>query len=462
VYDNTLSFTHYESLKSKEVELELIRSIEITNNTIAFDGQAEMIYIGPQVLSRYYRLELVGSPADTILNPLQRDYIGSVTFDFLDSFSDQKPSLVEVVGQDFSRRMKESDLRGGRQLQFGVITAESFVYGIGDDADAFFDAIEDAFRSNEQQYRSQLQKEQYRPGAINEDEDFGAVFKDLIRVSVKTNETSSGGSDDTTESDDLTWIIVFSVVLGLSFLFLVYRICKDCFLVKDGEQIKGESLTERKERKEKSLAERKERKESGGTVEEHNGPSNYFYGWRNSDQRAKEAPKDKSSRSVKKEGSNGSSPRGSGKNASRDDRSSNEKRPNSKKGDRVGSKSPKAHTGKKKPSGSQGKPSSSKTESTNRDTSDHKFLSPKSAGKRTPGTGSTASVGSTSKREPRRHISASKSFDNSTKRRLRSSSPPSEKKTASKQSNSRSKSSKKAEVKGFLGPGNSTSPKKPV
>jgi hypothetical protein len=362
VYDNTLSFTHYESLKSKEVELELIRSIEITNNTIAFDGQAEMIYIGPQVLSRYYRLELVGSPADTILNPLQRDYIGSVTFDFLDSFSDQKPSLVEVVGQEFSRRMQDSDLRGGRQLQVGVITAESFVYGIGDDADAFFDAIEDAFRSNEQQYRSQLQKEQYRPGAINEDEDFGAVFKDLIRVSVKTNETSSGGSDDTTESDDLTWIIVFSVVLGLSFLFLVYRICKDCFLVKDGEQIKGESLTERKERKEKSLAERKERKESGGTVEEHNGPSNYFYGWRNSDQRAKEAPKDKSSRSVKKEGSNGSSPRGSGKNASRDDRSSNEKRPNSKKGDRVGSKSPKAHTGKKKPSGSQGKPSSSRSD----------------------------------------------------------------------------------------------------
>jgi hypothetical protein len=391
----------------------------------------------------------VGSPADTILNPLQRDYIGSVTFDFLDSFSDQKPSLVEVVGQEFSRRMQDSDLRGGRQLQVGVITAESFVYGIGDDADAFFDAIEDAFRSNEQQYRSQLQKEQYRPGAINEDEDFGAVFKDLIRVSVKTNETSSGGSDDTTESDDLTWIIVFSVVLGLSFLFLVYRICKDCFLVKDGEQIKGESLTERKERKRRSLAEKRERKEKSLAEKKERKERSL-------------AKRKERKESAKKEGSNGSSPRGSGKNASRDDRSSNGKRPNSKKGDRVGSKRPKAHTGKKKPSGSQGKPSSSKTESTNRDTSDHKFLSPKSAGKRTPGTGSTASVGSTSKREPRRHISASKSFDNSTKRRLRSSSPPSEKKTASKQSNSRSKSSKKAEVKGFLGPGNSTSPKKPV
>jgi hypothetical protein len=341
VYDNTVSFTHYDSLKSKEVELELIRSIESTNNTIAFDGQAEMVYIGPQVLSRYYRLELVGTPADAILNPLQRDYIGSVTFDFLESFSDQKPSLVDVVGQEVSRRMQESDLRGGRQLQLGVITAESFVYGIGDDADAFFDAIEDAFRSNEQQYRSQLQNEQYRPGAINEDEDYGATFKDLIRVSVKTNGTSSGGSDDTTESDNQTWVIVFAVVIGLSFLFLVYRICKDCFLVKDGAQIKGQTL-----------AERKERKESGGIEEEHNpnGPSNYFYGWRNSDQRAKE------------KGSNGSSHPDSGKNASRDDRSSNEKRPNSKKDDRGGPKSSKAHTGQKKPSGSQGKPPSSRSD----------------------------------------------------------------------------------------------------
>jgi hypothetical protein len=350
VYDNTLSFTHYESLKSKEVELGLIRSIENANNTIAFDGQAEMVYIGPQVLSRYYRLELVGTPADTILNPLQRDYIGSVTFDFLDSFSDQKPSVVEVVGQKLSRRMQESDLRGGRQLQVGVTTAESIVYGIGDDADAFFDAIEDAFRSNEQQYRSQLRKEQYRPGAINEGEDFGAAFKDLIKVSVKTNETSSGGSD-TIESDDLTWVIVCSVVIGLSFLFLVYRVCKDCFLVKDGEQIKGQSL-----------AERKERKDSGEIVKENNGPSNYFYGWRNSDQRAKEPPKDKSNRSAKKEGYNGSSHQGTGKNASRDDRASNEKRPNSKKGDRVGPKSPKARTGMNKPSGSQGKPSSSKSD----------------------------------------------------------------------------------------------------
>lgn len=348
--------THYESLSSDEVELEVIRGFERNNNSSPFDGQSKMVYIGPPVVSRYYRLELVGPPADTILKFLQREYIGSVTLDFLDSFSDEKPKLVDVVSQDFSRRLRESDLRGARQLQVGVITAEAFVYGIADDSDAFFDAVEDAFRSNEQAYRTHLQTEQLRPSEINEGDDLGAIFEDVIRVSVKTNETSSGD----VEAEDNTWIIICSVGIGLSFLFLVYRLCKDFCLVKDGEQIK----------RGQSLSARKESKTSSGMVEASNGPSNYFYGWRNNGERAKEAPNDGSNRSAKKKIPGGSSPRpGSGKsNASREDRSSKNKRPNGKKGgSKTGSRSPKPQ-GFKKPSGSKGKPSSSRSDAQSQST----------------------------------------------------------------------------------------------
>jgi hypothetical protein len=276
------------------------------------------------------------------------------------------------------------------------------------------------------------------------------------------------------EDENDIWILVCSIGVGLTALFLLYRICKDCCIVEGGSRIKRSKLSERLENQEKAEWEPAKQARSRSTNKRKIGASD-------------------------KENQKGGTPKA-----------------------------------KKKKS----KKSSSKTESTNRDTSDDSrtFVSSKSAGKRTPGTGSTVSVGSTSKREPRRHISASKSFDDGTKRRLRSSSPPSEKKTASsksagkrtpgtgstvsvgstskreprrhisasksfdngtkgrpssshisasksfdngtkrppsssrppsekkpasQQSSSRSKSSKKAEVKGFLGPGNSTSPKKP-
>jgi hypothetical protein len=220
------------------------------------------------------------------------------------------------------------------------------------------------------------------------------------------------------EDENDIWILVCSIGVGLTALFLLYRICKDCCIVEGGSRIKRSKLSERLENQEKAEWEPAKQARSRSTNKRKIGASD-------------------------KENQKGGTPKA-----------------------------------KKKKS----KKSSSKTESTNRDTSDDSrtFVSSKSAGKRTPGTGSTVSVGSTSKREPRRHISASKSFDNGTKGRPSSSHisasksfdngtkrppsssrPPSEKKPASQQSSSRSKSSKKAEVKGFLGPGNSTSPKKP-
>eukprot|EP00980_Cylindrotheca_fusiformis_P026645 scaffold16771_cov99-Cylindrotheca_fusiformis.AAC.2 len=327
VFDNTLSFSHYQSLSSKDVQLEVIRSIGDTNDAVSFNGQSKMIYIGPKAVSRYYKMELVGITAGTILNPLQRDYIGSVTLDFLDTYSDEKPNAVDVVGQDLSRRMQESDLRGGRQLQVGVVTAESFIYGITDDPTAFFDAIEEAFRARAKDYRTQLEVEQYRPGPINAEGDFGSVFTNLIKVSVKTNETSSGGSS-AGETEDNTWLIICSVGIALSLLFLMYRFCKDCLLVKDGAKIdKSQTLSARKESME--------------IDEDPNRPSNYYYGWRNSDKRAKEAPKNKANEAPKnkaneapknkanrRKGSGGSSPRvDSGKGSKRD--RANNRGPNS-------------------------------------------------------------------------------------------------------------------------------------
>jgi len=272
VYDSKLTMVHYASLAGKEVELEVIRSIVESNNTVTFSGTSTMTYIGPRVLSRYYRLQLVGTPKGAILNPIQRDYIATVTMDFLSSFSETVPNTVEVISQDFSRRMIE--LRGsGRQLQdVGVVTAEAYIYGLGDDPQAFYEPIESAFKTNEAEYRTHLQREQYRPSAINDGDDFGAAFKDVLRISVNTNETvvdtaTASSGDDT----DSTAVVIWSLLIAASVIFLIYRCVKDFLMEQDGHRIKKESVSEHRRKQAEA--------EEGGQQK----PTNYLYGARDGD-----------------------------------------------------------------------------------------------------------------------------------------------------------------------------------
>jgi hypothetical protein len=269
LYDGQISFKHYKSLSSKDLELELITSLIERDGTKSDD--VELFYIGDQVLSQDYDIILTGVPDGTILNPIQREYIESVTFDFLESVADVVVYRVEVVGQKLERRNRRNNRRqlylrgGGRHLQStGVVQVESTIYGVGDDAESYFDEIEKAFSVDGLQYTEALNKEQYLPGAINDGQDFGEVFADLFQARVSraysSNETRTTGGDtdveDTTNKSNQIQIIVFSLVLGLSFLFLIYRCCKDCLLVENGKEIKTQKLSEKNaEQAEKSWKE---------------------------------------------------------------------------------------------------------------------------------------------------------------------------------------------------------------
>lgn len=253
VYDNRLTIVHYASLPGKEVELEVVRSLMESNNKLAFSEGSEMTYIGPRILSRFYRLHLVGTPTGTILNPILRDYIATVTMDFLRSSSENVPHLMEVTGQELSRRLKDTELRGGRQLELGLVIAESYMYGLGDDTQSFFGTIESAFQNKEEAYRLKLQREQYRPSAINDGEDFGAIFKDLLRVHVRAKETSNtAGSED---DIDTAGVVIWSIILTLSLLFLIYRVVKDYFMEQDGHGInKGEKDSVQRQKQKDNVA----------------------------------------------------------------------------------------------------------------------------------------------------------------------------------------------------------------
>ena len=80
-------------------------------------------------------------------------------------------------------------------------------------------------RKNQFHYKNQLQRLHTRPGPINEIGDLGSIYKDLVRVSVLSNETNvetDNGSLFMYDSE--FWVYVCSATLSLSFLFLVYRI----------------------------------------------------------------------------------------------------------------------------------------------------------------------------------------------------------------------------------------------
>ena len=279
LYENVLSFQHFQSLTSKEIHLELLQGLERRNNTITANANdVEMVYIGDQVLRRYYNFLILGVPSYTILNRLQRDYIGDVTYDFLDKFSAVEPYEVEILGQQFNRRTMENQLRGDRHLQVYSLKVDSYIYGIGRDANRFFDEIEDTFQSNQDEYVLQLQTAHTRPSLINGNgEDFGSIFNDILRISVSSNETVIEQTDDI-PSDNSVWVIICSCIFATSLLFLAYRLYFDFLSVKRDQKIKkGERLSQRVERKKSGL-------------DDSMRPPNPFSNWRKPETRTKPKP----------------------------------------------------------------------------------------------------------------------------------------------------------------------------
>lgn len=265
LYDTDLQLRHYESLGSRELILEFMQKFNFQNGLgDDVDSDLNIVYIGGKVLQQTYNILLVGVPLDTVLNPIQRRYLESVTFDFLDDFSDVTPYRVEI-GQavdDESRRRRMLLRRGQRSFDtmdsrlsqrslagLGLVRLEATIFGIGDDLDEFREDIEMALLDNTAQYRTEIQKQQYLPGDINDETNFGDIFAELEGTTVNRQLTSSEeASTDTSNggmSADEIQIIVFSSVLALSFLYLVYRVLRDCVFVQDGWRIKKQLLSEK-------------------------------------------------------------------------------------------------------------------------------------------------------------------------------------------------------------------------
>eukprot|EP00980_Cylindrotheca_fusiformis_P026644 scaffold16771_cov99-Cylindrotheca_fusiformis.AAC.1 len=195
------------------------------------------------------------------------------------------------------------------------------------------------------------------------------------------------------EDKNDVWILVCSIGVGLTTLFLLYRLCRDCFWVEGGSKIKKSLLSERLEQQEKEREEKVKRKKE------------------------KKASKEAKKRQV----------------AAAEIES--EKLKNSQKSEQ--NNHDPAHDGSRIRVPSKSSDPSGKNQHT------------RSKAARRPSNGSTASVGSRSKHEPRRQISASKSFDGGTKRQRSTSSMLS---SSGSRNDGGPKTPRKAGVKGFLGP----------
>lgn len=73
----------------------------------------------------------------------------------------------------------------------------------------------------------------------------------------------NGGDPSTfkpfTHTDDM-WVLICSILVGLSALFLIFRIAVDCFLVESGHEIKRSTVSARIEEQKKARAAKLERK----------------------------------------------------------------------------------------------------------------------------------------------------------------------------------------------------------
>jgi hypothetical protein len=251
VYNSTLTFRHFQTVSSKEIEFELVSSIEASNlfvDSVKISNSPEMVYVGERLLKRLYEITLLGVPPNRVLGSIQQEYICDTTLDFLRSFSSEFPYLIEIINQ---RALEGSrQLRGHRQLQSQDLVLEAYIYGIGEDTEKFFVAIEDAFRHNEEVYTAKLQREQYRPGAINEYEDLGFVFSHLSRASVYSNETVAETGENATSNwyeDMPVWLIGVAAVFGvISLCCLILACLRCCKPFCCGEKIENKKLSDKK------------------------------------------------------------------------------------------------------------------------------------------------------------------------------------------------------------------------
>jgi hypothetical protein len=276
LFDSDVVFGHYKSLEARDLELALLLQLNFLKGLGDLGNDINVTFIGDEVLQQQYDISISGVPAGTVLNPIQRDYLQGVTLDFLDAFSKSVPNRV-TIGQSTDKRRQlrsrwtiegngDSRPHWRRSLEAGnVVKAGALIYGIGKDSDAFFKEIEKAFASNAKQYKDDVQQQQYLPGEINDEENFGAIFENITDVSVARSQASEPTlppAADTSSKDKLSssqiQIIIFSILIAITFFWLVYRIMKDCVLVQDGWAVKKEKLSDKVERDKASAVNRPE------------------------------------------------------------------------------------------------------------------------------------------------------------------------------------------------------------
>ncbi len=260
LYDSDIIFGHFKSLGARELVLEFLLKLNFRKGLGDLGDGISVTYVGDEVLEQEYDVTITGVPPGTVLNPIQRDYLEKVTFDFLEEFSTAEPHRVEirqsVSDQRLLRRRETRHVHSSftRDLEEqGVVHAEAVVFGIGKDREAFLEELEKAFVSNTEQYKEEVQRQQYLPGEINDETNLGVVFEGLTDITVKrfgppSPPTPTVSSSKEKLNSSQIQIIVFSVGLVVSFLWLVYRILKDCVWVEDGWTVKKEKLSEKVER----------------------------------------------------------------------------------------------------------------------------------------------------------------------------------------------------------------------
>ena len=266
-YQASLDLQHYPTLSPKEVKLGIYTALSGQESLFRLESGFDVVYVGDKkALVENFQIVLTGLPQQTILSPIHRRYVEHVTFTFLERFAPVEPYQVEVSGQIFDRRGKLRRLRtDDRELQStGIVKVQALIYGVGDNAMTFFEAIEDTFIRHKDRYLLDLSKERLRPSDINEFDDLGYIFADLFSTSVsisslRATERTGSVSDDGGLTKEEIQNIVFSVVLGLSSIWLIYRIAMDYFYVKRSDRITQFEKVSGKKKKNRSSKRKQEK-----------------------------------------------------------------------------------------------------------------------------------------------------------------------------------------------------------
>lgn len=259
LYDSDVQLSHYQSLSDRELILEFMLKLNNRKGLGPLDNNINVVFTGDEVFEQQYDVTLSGVPFGTVLNPIQREYLEKVTYDFLDEFSDAQPHRVTVRQAVEGRRQLRGREEisgavgafGQRRLQErGIVHSEAIVYGIGDDKKEFLKELDDAFLKNTDQYKEEVQKQQYLPGDINDRTNLGGIFSGLVGIKVKrigSDEAVLASSGEVPPDDKLDstqiQIISFSSAIGLATLWIIYRILKDCVWVQSGWEVKNEKLS---------------------------------------------------------------------------------------------------------------------------------------------------------------------------------------------------------------------------